>query len=104
MPLRRVLTGIGIQAAQLTNAYGPFSVWERRPPPMADENMIVEISCFEVWRRLSDYVDDVEPELKARLTLHFARCRDCKALLDGTRNVVALIGDEQAFDLPAGAS
>jgi hypothetical protein len=71
---------------------------------MRDETMIVEISCFEVWRRLSDYVDDdVAPGLKARLTYHFARCRDCKALLDGTRNVIALIGDEQAFDLPAGA-
>ena len=30
---------------------------------MPDEKMIVEISCFEVWRRLSDYVDDdVEPD------------------------------------------
>jgi len=32
---------------------------------MPDDKMIVEISCFEVWRRLSDYVeDDVEPGLK----------------------------------------
>jgi hypothetical protein len=72
---------------------------------MPDDKMIVEISCFEVWRRLSDYVDgEIEHDLKARLTYHFARCRDCKALLDGTRNVVALIGDEHAFELPAGAS
>ena len=71
---------------------------------MADDKLIVEISCFEVWKRLSDYVDDdVEPDLRARLTFHFARCRDCKALLDGTRNVVALIGDEHTFELPAGA-
>lgn len=72
---------------------------------MPDEKMIVEISCFEVWRQLSDYVDDdVESGLKARLTYHFANCRDCKALLDGTRNVVALIGDEHTFELPTGAS
>ena len=72
---------------------------------MPNENRIVEVSCFEVWRRLSDYVDDdVEPELKARLMYHFVNCKDCKALLDGTRNVVALIGDEKAFDLPATAS
>lgn len=72
---------------------------------MPDEKVIVEVSCFEVWRRLSDYVDDdVEVGLKDRLAYHFAHCRDCKALLDGTRNVIALIGDEQAFDLPAGAS
>jgi len=72
---------------------------------MPDEKMIVEISCFEVWKQISDYVDDdVESDLKARLAYHFARCRDCKALLDGTRNVVALMGDEQTFEIPSGAS
>jgi len=72
---------------------------------MPEEKIIVEISCFEVWRQISDYVDaDVEPDLRERLELHFGRCKDCKAILDGTRNVVALIGDEHAFELPAGVS
>jgi hypothetical protein len=61
---------------------------------------IVEISCFEVWKKISDFVDDdVELELKQRLEFHFGRCKHCKALLDGMRNVVALVGDEQAFEL-----
>ena len=68
---------------------------------MPEEKMIVEISCFEVWKRISDYVDnDVDPDLKARLEFHFKRCKDCRAILDGMRNVVALVGDEEAFDLP----
>ena len=68
---------------------------------MLKGNTIVEISCIEVWRRISDFVDDdVEPELKERLEFHFGRCKHCKALLDGTRNVVALVGDEHAFELP----
>jgi hypothetical protein len=72
---------------------------------MAEEKLIVEISCFEVWRHISDYVDeDVDPDLRERLELHFGRCKDCKAILDGTRNVVSLIGDEQAFEIPAGVS
>jgi hypothetical protein len=72
---------------------------------MAGEKIIVEISCKEVWRQISDYVDnDVESELKARLEFHFERCRDCKAVLDGTRNVVALIGDDRAFQFPEGVS
>ena len=72
---------------------------------MSDGKTIVEISCFEVWRQISDYVDnDVDPELKARLEFHFERCKDCKAILDGTRNVVALIGDERAFEFPEGVS
>ena len=65
---------------------------------MPDERIIVEISCFEVWRQISDYVDDdVDSEMKARLELHFENCKHCKAILDGTRNVVALVGDEQTF-------
>ena len=68
---------------------------------MLEGKTIVEISCFEVWKRISDFVDDdVEPELKQRLEFHFGRCKHCKALLDGTRNVVALVGDEHAFELP----
>ena len=67
---------------------------------MLEGKTIVEISCFEVWRRISDFVDDdVEPELRQRLEFHFGRCKHCKALLDGTRNVVALVGDEHAFEL-----
>ena len=68
---------------------------------MLEGKTIVEISCFEVWKRISDFVDDdVEPELKQRLEFHFGRCKHCKALLDGTRNVVALVGDDHAFELP----
>jgi len=65
---------------------------------MPDERIIVEISCVEVWRQISDYADDdVDPEMKSRLEVHFEHCRHCKAILDGTRNVVALVGDEETF-------
>ena len=75
------------------------------PQEMLEGKTIVEISCFEVWRRISDFVEgDVEPDLKQRLEFHFGRCKHCKALLDGTRNVITLIGDEEAFDIPSGAS
>ncbi|MBW8869178.1 MAG: zf-HC2 domain-containing protein [Acidobacteriales bacterium] len=68
---------------------------------MLEGKTIIEISCFEVWRRISDFVDDdVEPELRQRLEFHFGRCKHCKALLDGTQNVIALIGDEHAFEIP----
>ena len=68
---------------------------------MQQEHIIVEISCLEVWRHISNYVDgEVDAELRGRLEHHFERCRHCKAILDGTRNVVALIGDDRAFDFP----
>jgi hypothetical protein len=65
----------------------------------------VEISCFEVWRELSNYVDEeIDPELRARMELHFKGCKHCSAILDGTRNVVRLVGDGRVFDLPKGFS
>ena len=70
----------------------------RKRGKMPDERIIVEISCVEVWRQISDYVDDdVDPVMKARLEFHLERCKHCQAILDGTRNVVALVGDEQTF-------
>ena len=66
---------------------------------------VVEISCVEVWRELSNYIDGaVDPELRLRMEEHFKGCEHCAAVLDGTRNVVRLVGDGRAFDLPAGFS
>lgn len=66
---------------------------------------IVEISCVEVWRELSNYVDGaVDPDLRRRMEEHFKTCEHCTAVLDGTRNVVRLVGERRAFDLPAGFS
>ncbi|MBV9609972.1 MAG: zf-HC2 domain-containing protein [Acidobacteria bacterium] len=69
--------------------------------------MVTEISCFEVWRELSNYVDgesEIDPELRARMELHFKGCKHCSAILDGTRNVVRLVGDGKVFELPPGFS
>ena len=65
--------------------------------------MVIEISCLEVWREVSNYIDDaLEPELRSRMEAHFKVCRHCSAVLDGTRNVVKLIADEAEFEVPAG--
>ncbi len=65
--------------------------------------MVIEIPCEHVWREISNYLDgEVTPELRKRMEQHFRGCRRCLAVLNGTRNVVALVGDEQHFPLPAG--
>ncbi len=65
----------------------------------------IEISCVDVWREVSNYVDDlVDPALRERMQEHFKGCEHCTAVLDGTRNVVRLVGDGEAFDVPAGFS
>jgi hypothetical protein len=63
--------------------------------------MVIEISCLEVWREISSYIDDgVGPELRARMEAHFKVCKHCRAVLDGTKNVVRLIADDAEFEMP----
>jgi hypothetical protein len=63
------------------------------------------MTCEEVLREVSNYVDDlVTASLRKQMRQHFAECRPCKAILDGTQNVVKLAGDPRAFPMPAGAS
>jgi predicted anti-sigma-YlaC factor YlaD len=65
----------------------------------------IEISCEHVWREISNYLEgDVDPELRARMEAHFKVCSHCTAVLDGARNVIQLVADGQAFDLPRGFS
>ena len=68
---------------------------------------VIEISCLEVWREISNYLDDeVAPELRVQLRVrmdaHFKACAHCTAVLDGTKNVVKLVGDGIEYELPEG--
>ena len=66
---------------------------------------VIEISCQHVWREISNYVDDdVDPDLRARMEAHFKLCAHCKAVVDGTKNVVKLIADGVEYELPEGFS
>jgi len=61
------------------------------------------ISCQEVWRDISDYIDeDLDPVQRVALERHFAECRNCTALLDSMRNVIALYRDERVLAPPDG--
>ncbi|HEV2730841.1 MAG TPA: zf-HC2 domain-containing protein, partial [Terriglobales bacterium] len=65
----------------------------------------IEIECEEVWRQVSNYVDDeLDPGLRATMASHFKDCAHCSAVLDGARNVVKLVGDDRAFEIPANIS
>ena len=65
----------------------------------------LEINCREVLREISNYLEnDVPKDLRAQLEAHFRQCNHCRAVLDGTGNVLRLVGDGRSFDLPAGFS
>lgn len=66
---------------------------------------VIEISCLEVWREISNYLDgEVDLDLRARMEAHFKVCTHCTAILDGTRNVVKLVADGVEYSVPEGFS
>jgi len=63
------------------------------------------VKCEEVWREISNYLDgDVSPDMRAAIDAHVSGCKHCTAVLDGTRNVVQLYGDERMLEVPLGFS
>jgi hypothetical protein len=63
------------------------------------------VNCEEVWREISNYLDgDVSPDMRAAIDAHVSGCKHCTAVLDGTRNVVQLYGDERMLEVPLGFS
>ena len=63
------------------------------------------VNCEHVWKEISNYLDgEVDAELRIAMETHFAQCKHCTAVLDGSRNVVQLYGDDRLYELPAGFS
>jgi len=66
---------------------------------------MILISCGEVRRELSNYIDDeVTPEVRPRIDEHVRFCPGCKAVYDGVRNVLTLLGSGDIIELPRGFS
>ncbi|HEY3974958.1 MAG TPA: zf-HC2 domain-containing protein [Candidatus Sulfotelmatobacter sp.] len=67
-----------------------------------------EANCELVWKEISNYIEgDVDAGLRAAMDEHFRTCQRCASVLAGTRNVIALYGDERMIDeltiqVPAG--
>jgi len=61
------------------------------------------VTCDQVWREISNYLEgDVIPSLRASMEDHFAACERCRSVLEGTRNVIRLYGDERMIEVPSG--
>jgi Putative zinc-finger len=63
------------------------------------------VKCEDVWREVSNYLDgEVGPELRSALEEHVRGCKNCTAVMDGTRNIVQLYGDQRMIEVPLGFS
>ncbi len=72
---------------------------------MADHTKELAINCLHVAQEISNYLEgEIDDELRRRMEAHFSGCAHCTAILDGTNNVLRLVGDGEIFELPAGFS
>lgn len=63
------------------------------------------IDCKHVWDAISGYIDDsLPPETRELVQKHLEHCNICSAVLDSTRNILILTGDDRIFELPTGFS
>jgi len=63
------------------------------------------VNCEVVWREISNHLEgEVEPGLRLAMEEHIRGCKHCTAVLDGTRNVIDLYGDERMLEVPLGFS
>jgi hypothetical protein len=61
------------------------------------------INCEQVWLEISNYIDgEVDATLRQTMDEHFHTCQRCTSVLEGTRNVVSLYGDERMIEVPSG--
>jgi predicted anti-sigma-YlaC factor YlaD len=64
-----------------------------------------EIDCYQVLRELSEYLEaDLLPQLRLQIEKHLLNCNHCRAVYDGLRNIVRLLGNEKVIELPEGFS
>lgn len=63
------------------------------------------VNCEQVWHEISNYLDDqVTSDLRTAMEEHLRACQKCSAVLDGTRNVIGLYGEDRMFEPPQGFS
>ena len=66
---------------------------------------LLDITCQQVWRELTNYMEgDVTAEMRERIAEHVSGCAHCRAVYDGSKNVVQLLGNGKTFELPSGFS
>jgi len=69
------------------------------------KNRIIELDCYRVRHELVNWMEgDLSAELRAQVDHHLQNCQHCTAVYHGARNVVRLLGNDRAIDLPEGFS
>ena len=61
------------------------------------------VNCETVWKEISNYLEgDLDRALRGAMDEHLRTCKRCTSVLEGTRNVIQLYGDERMIEVPEG--
>jgi hypothetical protein len=56
-----------------------------------------------MWHEISNYLEgEVDSALRVAMDEHLRTCKRCSSVLEGTRNILRLYGDERMMEVPAG--
>jgi hypothetical protein len=76
-----------------------------QPIVICEGDKAMVVGCEDVWREASNYLDGaVAPELRTAIEEHVRGCKRCTAVVNGTRNVIQIYGDERMAEVPLGFS
>jgi len=79
--------------------WGPMSL--RMAQLMGKRFLRKTISCKKVVSEISNYVDgNMTPELRSEIEQHVRICDRCSAILDSTRKLIYIAGEERVFVVP----
>jgi anti-sigma factor RsiW len=63
------------------------------------------VKCDRVLQELSNYIDeDIDPVLRGEIEEHLRGCHRCSVLVDSTRKMLYVVGDDRVFEIPIGYS
>lgn len=59
------------------------------------------MKCTEIIRELADYLDEaLDPLLRASIEEHLGKCKDCRVVVDTTKQTIEIFCNSEPAPLP----
>lgn len=60
------------------------------------------MKCKDIVKELADYLDeDLDPSLKASIEEHLNKCKDCRLVVDTTKQTIQIYCNSEPAPLPS---
>jgi len=60
------------------------------------------VKCKEIVKELADYLDeDLDPGLRESIEQHLGKCKDCRLVVDTTKQTIQIYCNSEPAPLPA---